>query len=90
MSRDKLAEAQERIADAADAATDEDAIERLTKQAEEFEEHATGDHGPDHGRLARHERILAEIADTEGGAVAENVEAALEAIHAYRETLEGV
>lgn len=90
MTREHLDAAREHIAAAADAATHEDATERLRKQADEFEKHATGDHGPDHGRLARHERILTEIAEAEGGTVESELDTALDEIRAYRETIDGV
>lgn len=90
MARDHLLTASEHLAAAAEAATDPDARERLFRQAEEFEEHAEGERGPDHGRLARHESILGEIADEQGGEVRDEIDAALDHIHSYRETLPGV
>ncbi|WP_440988642.1 DUF7553 family protein [Haloarchaeobius baliensis] len=90
MTREQLETAAEHVRSAAQAATDADARERLYRQAEEFERHAEAERGPDHGRLARHESILGEIADAEGGEVADEVDAALDHIHEYRETLPGV
>lgn len=90
MGYEHLQRASELIESAADAATDDDATERLRTQAEEFATHAESDRGPDHGRLARHERILVDVADAEGGTVAENVDEAIDAVHAHRETIDGV
>lgn len=90
MTREHLATAAEHVRAAAAAATDEDAQERLYRQAEEFERHAESDRGPDHGRLARHERILDDIATAEGAEVRAEVDAALDHVHAYRENLPGV
>ncbi len=89
MTRENLAEAAETLDTAANAATD-DARERLEAQASEFETLAEADRGPDHGKLARHEHILTDIADDEGGKVADHIEDALNSIRAYRETVEGV
>ena len=89
MTRDTLAAAADTLDTAAEAATD-DARDRLESQAAEFETLAEADRGPDHGKLARHEHILTDIADDEGGEVADHVDEALESIRAYRETVEGV
>ncbi|WP_256296298.1 DUF7553 family protein [Haloarchaeobius salinus] len=90
MTREQLETAGEHVRAAAQAASDADARERLYRQAEEFERHAEAERGPDHGRLARHERILDDVATAEGGEVREEVDAALDHVHAYRETLPGV
>ncbi|PCR92286.1 DUF7553 family protein [Natrinema ejinorense] len=90
MAREELENAAESIGDAAGAASDDEARERLQNQAAKFEDYATADHGPDHGQLARHEHILNDIADDEGGDVADHLEDALEAITEFRSTLEGV
>jgi hypothetical protein len=89
MTREELRDAAESLRQAADAATDA-ASGRLREQANKFDDHADADRGPDHGRLAHHEHVLTEIADDEGGEVADHVEAALDSIRAYRETVEGV
>ncbi len=89
MTRENLAAAAETLHTAADAAS-EDARDRLENQADEFETLADADRGPDHGKLARHEHILTDIADDEGGEVADHIEDALDSIRAYRETVEGV
>jgi hypothetical protein len=90
MTRPNLQRASELVAEAAEAATHADATERLEKQADEFAKHAEAEKGPDHGRLARHERILTEVAEAEGGVVASKLDEALDAVREYRSTVEGV
>lgn len=90
MARENLEDAAESLQTAADAAGNEETQERLENQSSKFADHATADRGPDHGTLARHEHILTDIADEEGGDVAAHVEDALESIRAFRETVEGV
>ena len=90
MARENLEDAAATLREAADAASDDEARERLENQADEFADHADADRGPDHGKLARHEHILTDIADQEGGEVADRVDDALESIRAFRETVEGV
>ena len=89
MTRTELRNAAESLREAADAAGTDDARERLESQARKLEESAGAERGPDHGRLAHHEHVLAEIADDEPGA-ADHIEAALDSVRAYRETVEGV
>lgn len=89
MTRRELVEAADALRRAADSATTERARNRLEDQANQFERLAEADRGPDHGRLARHEHILTEVADEDDGAAAD-IEAALESIRAYRQTIEGV
>lgn len=90
MTRDELENAAESIEEAAAAASDDEARERLQNQAAKFEDYATADRGPDHGQLARHEHILKDIAGDEGGDVADHLDDALESISAFRSTIEGV
>lgn len=90
MARDELADAAASLQNAADAAADDETRERLENQSSQFANLAEADHGPDHGKLARHEHILTEIADENSGDVADQVEDALESIRAFRETVEGV
>ncbi|QCC58698.1 hypothetical protein NP511_09510 [Natrinema thermotolerans] len=90
MARDELENAADAIEAAAAAAADDEAQERLENQAAKFAEYADADRGPDHGQLARHEHILNDIADEEGGDVASKLADALESISAFRETVEGV
>lgn len=89
MTRGELVEAAEALRRAAERAESEQGRDRLQDQADQFERLAEADRGPDHGRLARHEHILTEIADEDDGAAAD-IEAALESIRAYRQTVEGV
>jgi hypothetical protein len=51
---------------------------------------ATADRGPDHGRLARHENKLHDLTDDVDPSVAELIDEALDAVHNYRETVDGV
>ncbi|WP_121744313.1 DUF7553 family protein [Natronorubrum halophilum] len=90
MTQPELENAAATLQDAAETASDDETRERLETQSRQFETLAEADRGPDHGKLARHEHILSEIADEEGGAVANLVAEALESIKAYRSTLEGV
>ncbi|WP_435348205.1 DUF7553 family protein [Haloarchaeobius sp. HRN-SO-5] len=90
MTRDELHTASEHLIAAAKAADDPERRERLYRQAEEFEEHAESERGPDHGRLARHESILDEIADGSNDEVRTEIEVAVDYIHEFRETLPGV
>ncbi|APX97410.1 DUF7553 family protein [Natronorubrum daqingense] len=90
MSRTTLERAASTLEEAANAASDDETKQRLESQSSQFESLADANRGPDHGKLARHEHVLTEIADEEGGAVANLIAEALESIHAYRETLEGV
>lgn len=89
MSREHLRRASQHLAAAAETAQGETG-ERLDEQAEQFARLADRERGPDHGRLARHERVVADIADDAGEGVADHVDDALEAVHAFRETIEGV
>ncbi|WP_436346551.1 DUF7553 family protein [Natronorubrum sp. FCH18a] len=90
MTRPQLENAAATLQDAAEAASDDETRERLENQSQQFETLAEADRGPDHGKLARHEHVLTEIADDEGGPVANLVTEALESIKAYRETVDGV
>lgn len=65
--------------------------DRLAYQADQLESLAARDRGPDHGRLARHQQALRDIAaDATDDAVVEAVSRANDRIDAYRETIEGV
>ncbi|WP_435334320.1 DUF7553 family protein [Haloarchaeobius sp. TZWWS8] len=90
MSREHLQNAAELIREAAEATTHNDARERLEKQAEQFAKHAEAERGPDHGRLARHERILTEVAEAEGGVVEKKLDEALVEVREFRSTVKGV
>jgi len=90
MTRDHLQTVSERLESASAAASDDEAAERLAKQAERAATFATAERGPDHGQLAKMERIVQDVADDEGGEVADLVAEAKEHITAFRETVEGV
>lgn len=87
MAHDELERASEKLRAAAEAASG-DERERLERQADQFA--TLAETGTDHGRLARHENTLREIRAATGETAAEHVEAAMDAITAYRETLDGV
>ncbi len=89
MSREELASAGDRLASAAEEASG-DARETLSDLADQLDRLAEADHGPDHGRLARIEAKLDDVQTTESDDVAVAIDAALDDIHAYRETIEGV
>lgn len=87
MAHEKLQRASEELRAAADLAGGGER-DRLERQAEQFGKLA--ERGADHGRLARHENALREIRAATDEDVDEHVAAAMEAITAYRETIEGV
>jgi hypothetical protein len=89
MSREHLRRASQHLEAAAETAQGTTG-EKLHEQAEQFARLAERERGPDHGRLARHERIVADIADEGGDEVDAHVEDALDSVHAFRETIEGV
>jgi hypothetical protein len=89
MTRGELEATADALRRAASGATSDRARDRLEDQASQFDRLAEAERGPDHGRLARHEHILTEIASRERDAVAD-IETALESIRAYRQTIEGV
>lgn len=90
MTREQLRTASEELRKASEAAASEELQRRLHDQSTQFATMATADSGPDHGRLARHLNALKEIREEASEAVLERVEAAEEAITAYRETVDGV
>lgn len=87
MAHERLERASDELDAAADLA-DGDGRERLATQADHLAELAES--GADHGRLARHENTLREIKADAGEDVADRIDAAMDAITAYRETIEGV
>lgn len=89
MTRDELASAGDRLEDAAEDATDADR-ETLADLAEQLNRLAEADCGPDHGRLARIEAKLDDVQTSGSDEVAVAIDGALDDIHAYRETIEGV
>jgi len=87
MALERLQRASEELTAAAELA-DGDERDRLERQAEQFAD--LGETGADHGRLARHENALREIKDASSDEVGERIDTAMEAITAYRETIDGV
>ena len=90
MTRTELQSASEALQRAVDAASGDESTERLEKQIAKLDKWADAEKGPDHGQLAKVERIGDDVAEEEGDEVREHVEAATEHVHAYRETIEGV
>ncbi len=89
MTRTELATASETLASAADD-TSGDATESLESLADQLDDLAEGDRGPDHGRLARIEAKLDDVQPDVSDDVAASIDDALDSIHDYRETLDGV
>jgi hypothetical protein len=89
MTREPLQRASEILQEASESASGEVA-DRLEDQASAFATHAESERGPDHGRLARHENHLHELEDDVDDDVRALIEDAFDAIHDYRETIEGV
>jgi hypothetical protein len=91
MVREDLRAASDHLRAASVAATDPDHEERLYDHSDALAELATADQGPDHGRLARIQQKLSDVADaTDDDDAAENIQDAKERIRDYRETVEGV
>jgi len=89
MSREELSTAGDLLASAAGAASPE-AAESLRELADQLHRLADADRGPDHGRLARIEAKLDDVQTGESDDVAVTIDEALDEIHAFRETIEGV
>jgi hypothetical protein len=89
MSREELRTASEALHRASELTSGE-AARRLVDQSNQLEALATREAGPDHGRLARHTNALNELHAELEGEAAVQVEAAMDAVEAYRETVEGV
>ena len=87
MSREHLRRASDELREAAGHAAG-DERERLDGQADQLADLAGT--GADHGRLARHENVLRELASATDGEASDRIDAALSAIRDYRETIEGV
>jgi tRNA A22 N-methylase len=90
MTRSELTAAGDALEAAAAEATDSEATERLETLAEQLQDLAEADQGPDHGRLARIQAALNEVEGEVSGGVVERIEDADAEINAYRENLEGV
>jgi len=86
--RDELRAAGEALEGAAATAEGETA-NRLREQADQLHDLATADRDPDHGRLARHESKLQDLADA-NPAARDAIETAIEHVRAFRETVPGV
>lgn len=89
MTREPLSRAADHVTTAGES-IDDAAADRLTDLADQLDRLAIADRGPDHGRLARIESALHEVAEDADADVAGSIDDALDAIHDYRETLEGV
>lgn len=90
MSRGKLRTASEELELASTVVPDAELTKRLVDHSSQLGQLATTERGPDHGRLARHERSLSEIKESVDVATGEHIDAALDHIRAYREAVEGV
>ncbi len=89
MTQSDLQHAAEKLEEAAAATKQETARERLRNQSNQFSKLANSDAGADHGKLARHEHILTELAG-DAPEAATHINEALESIRAYRATIDGV
>jgi len=90
MTHEELSEASELVRRAADATDDADSAETLTKQADQLEQLAERDRGPDHGRIARHQHALRHVQGKLDGEPADLLGEANDRLNAYRSTVEGV
>ncbi|MFB6309708.1 MAG: hypothetical protein ABEH64_00865 [Salinirussus sp.] len=88
MERSELVTAAERLESAASAT--EAGADRLGDLADQLNRLATAERGPDHGRLARIQAALEELRDSVADGALDDINAADDAIDAYREDLEGV
>ena len=90
MTREQLTTASDRLESAATETESDDASERLSELGRQLQTLATAERGPDHGRLARIQSALNELATGDATDVADTIEAADDAINEYRSDLEGV
>ncbi|MBX0323916.1 hypothetical protein EGH21_12835 [Halomicroarcula sp. F13] len=90
MTREELATASDLLESAADDTANDDASERLGDLADQLDRLSTADQGPDHGRLARIQSALNDVATGDGEDVADTIDEADDAINEYRSDLEGV
>jgi hypothetical protein len=86
MTREELRAASETLERAA-ADLGGDYADRARRQAESLASLAERERGPDHGRLARIDRVLTELIDATDS---DDVATARERVRSYRETVEGV
>lgn len=89
MTREELAEAAEALERAAEGA-DGEVVETLRVHAEQLDDMARRERGPDHGRLARHQQRLRDAKLSVDDDVVGLIDDANRRITEYRETLEGV
>ena len=89
MTRERLQSASDRLAAAADEASD-DLAGRLQAQADRLGDLAERDYSVDHGTLARVETNLGHLEDEAPDALAEAVLAAHEDVIDFRSTVDGV
>jgi hypothetical protein len=90
MTRENLANASDRLEAAAAATDDGDAADRLRDLAGQLDTLAERERGPDHGRLARIENALGDLSESVGADARAEIDAAHDAVVAFRETVEGV
>ena len=89
MAREELQSASDELRAASESASGE-LQRRLYDQSNQLANLATGDRGPDHGRLDRHMNILRDLAEESDDDVGARVESALNYVREYREGVEGV
>lgn len=89
MAREPLQNASDALRKASEAA-EGDAREQLYEHSDRLAKLAAADQRPDHGRLARAERKVTDAAEGSSDEVEAYVDEAIEYVHAYRETLDGV
>ncbi len=89
MVRQELATGSDLLASAANDTSGE-AADRLDDLAGQLDTLADRESAPDHGRLARIESALDDIQSDASDDVAGTIDEALDEIHAFRETIEGV
>lgn len=92
MTRTELAEAAAVLREAVGAVDDPTVGDRIGDQADQIEDLAERDRGPDHGRLDRHQQVLRDIKDEPavGEDTAELLDEAIQRITTYRQDLPGV
>ena len=105
MTIEELSEASELLRQAAEATDDADSAETLLKQADQLDDLAGRDRGPDHGRIAlalgrlqaaqhgriaRHQHAIRHVQGKLDPETAEVAGEAYERLNAYRSTIEGV
>jgi hypothetical protein len=90
MTRSELTTAGDLLGTAADGAPDNEVAQRMRDLAGQLETLSERDQAPDHGRLARIELALDDVADAVDDDVAADVNEAHEHVIAFRETVEGV